>query len=117
MRLVRLSFLALLAVGLVTYEVDCSATMTPEQAMQCCNSMDCSSHEHHGQDCCKTMPSMHTPFVQPPSVRGVPFHPVLFAAVPPYGQSPDVATATIIIAADCHAPPILYSSAPRPLRI
>jgi len=48
------------------------AATTPEQAMQCCNSMPCSSHGHeHSQDCCKTTQAMHRPFVQPSSVHCV----------------------------------------------
>src|SRR5450631_4303844 len=110
MQLVRAVFLALLVVGLATFAYDCGATMTPEQAMQCCNSMPCSSHGHDGQDCCKTMPSMHSPFV-PSSVRGVSFSPVLFAVMPPAGQSLDLAPPEIIASADFHAPPIPNSTA------
>ena len=87
--------------------------MTPEQAMQCCNSMPCSSHGHDGQDCCKTMPSMHSPFVPSSSVRGVSFSPVLFAVMPPAGQSPDSALAEISTSADFHAPPIPHLNRPQ----
>ena len=117
MQLVRTIFLALLVVSLATYAVDCGATMTPEQAMQCCNSMPCSSHGHDGQDCCKTMPSMHSPFVPSSSVRSASFSPVLFAVMPPAGQSPDLALAEISTSADFHAPPIPNSTVLRPLRI
>src|ERR1700758_3303990 len=65
--------IAALAVALAVYAFDCGAMTTPERAMQCCNSMPCSSQGHHGQDCCKTMPAMHAPFVQPSFVRGVPY--------------------------------------------
>jgi hypothetical protein len=117
MRLVRPIFLTLLAVSLATYAFDCGASaMTPEQALQCCNSMPCSSHGHDGQDCCKTMASMHAPFMQS-SVRGASFSPLLFAVVPPSGQSPDLPPAAIIISADCHAPPVFSSFGLRPLRI
>src|SRR5450755_3469333 len=111
MRLGRPIFLALLALSLTTYSLDCGATMTPEQAMQCCNSMPCSSHGHDGQDCCKTMPSMHAPFVQSSSVRGPSFSAVLFAVVPPVGQCSNLEQSAIIIATDCHAPPIPNSTA------
>src|SRR5664279_6294280 len=111
MRLGRPIFLAVLVLSLATYALDCGATMTPEQAMHCCNSMPCSSHGHDGQDCCKTMPSMHAPFVQSSSVRGASFSPVLFAVMPQVGQSPDLAFAEIGTAADFHAPPIPNSTA------
>src|SRR5580693_1602385 len=117
MRLARPIFLAVLALILATYAVDCGATMTPDQAMQCCNSMPCSSHGHDRQDCCKTMPSMSAPYVQTPSVRGPSFSPVLFASMPPTVESPDLASCTNTIAADFHAPPISNSTALRPLRI
>src|SRR5260370_16928816 len=68
----------LLAAALAAYAFDCSAAATPEQAMQCCNAMHCSSHGHHGQDCCKTMPSTHGPFVQVASVHGITAFPVAF---------------------------------------
>src|SRR5450432_4498838 len=110
MQFVRTVFLALLVVGLATFAYDCGATVTPEQAMQCCNSMPCSSHGHDGQDCCKTMPSMHAPFVQSSSVRGASFSPVLFAVMPPIGRSLDLALADISTSADFHAPPIPNST-------
>jgi hypothetical protein len=117
MRLDRPIFLALLALSLATYAVDCGATMTPDQAMQCCNSMDCSSHGHDSQDCCKTMRSMHAPFVQSSPEGGASFSPVLFAVMPSVGQCSNLAPSAIIIATDCHAPPIPNSAALRPLRI
>src|SRR5271167_99465 len=104
MRLGRPIFLAVLAVSLATYAFDCSATATAEQAMQCCNSMPCSSHGHDAQDCCKTMPSVHAPYVQTSSVRGPSFSPVLFVSMPPFGEFPDTASAANTIAAHCHAP-------------
>jgi hypothetical protein len=63
--------------------VDCEAATTPEQAMQCCKSMHCSSHGRHGQECCKTMPTMPAPFVPPSSVHGASFSPVVFAVMAP----------------------------------
>jgi hypothetical protein len=58
MRSIKPLFVAILALVLGAYAFDCEAATTPEQAMQCCKSMLCSSHGHHGQDCCKTMPTM-----------------------------------------------------------
>jgi hypothetical protein len=39
----RAAFAALLVVALAAYAFDCGAAANPEQAMQCCNSMPCSS--------------------------------------------------------------------------
>src|SRR5215472_11098334 len=67
----RLNAVAVLGVALAAYALDCSGMTTPEQAMQCCNSMPCSSQSDHAQDCCKTMPAMHAPFVQPSSTSSI----------------------------------------------
>ena len=117
MPLIKPLFLAVLAVALAAYAFDCGAATTPEQAMQCCNSMSCSSHGHHAQDCCKTMTVMHTPFVQPSSIHGVSTSPLVFAVLPATGKSHAVDSSKRAIAAHCHAPPIRYAPAPLPLRI
>lgn len=70
MRLARAILMVVLVVALAAYALDCSAMTTPEQAMQCCASMPCSPHGHDGQDCCKSMPSLHAPFVQSTSAHG-----------------------------------------------
>ena len=87
MRLAKPIFLALLTVAVASYAFDCGATATPEQAMECCNSMPCSSQGHHGQDCCKTMPAMHAPFVQPSSVHGISYSPVVVAVLTTFDES------------------------------
>jgi hypothetical protein len=117
MRLAKPIFLAVLAVALTAYAFDCGATTTPEQAMQCCNSMPCSSHGHHAQDCCKTMQAMHAPFVQPSSVHGVSYSLVVFAVLPGSSESPALVSSNRVVVAHCHAPPIRYAPAPLPLRI
>jgi hypothetical protein len=117
MRLGKPIFLALLAVALAAYAFDCGAATTPEQAMQCCNSMACSSHGHHAQDCCKDMPAMRSPFVQPSSVHGVSYSPVVFAVMPATGESQVLNSSNRVIAAHCHAPPIRSAPSPLPLRI
>src|SRR5437016_829378 len=86
MRLAKSMFVALLTVAFAAYAFDC-AVATPEQAMQCCDSMPCSSHGHHAQDCCKTMQSMHAPFAQPSSVHGASYSSLVFAALPANGES------------------------------
>ena len=59
--------MTLLGIALVAYALDCSAMVTPQHAVECCQSMGCSSQGHTSEDCCKTMPAMHAPFVQPSS--------------------------------------------------
>ncbi len=117
MRLAKTIFLAALAVALAAYAFDCRAATTPEQAMQCCNSMSCSSHGHHAQDCCKTMPAIHAPFVQPSTVHGVSYSPLAFAVLPATSESIALGSYNRVIAAYCHAPPIRYTLVPLPLRI
>jgi hypothetical protein len=70
MRFCKPILMAALVVALAAYAFDCGAVTTPEQAMQCCASMPCAPHGHDGQDCCKSMPSMHAPFVQSAAVHG-----------------------------------------------
>ena len=115
MHLVRPIFLAVLTVVLAMYAFDCGAITTPEQAMQCCNSMPCSSQGHHDQDCCKTMAAMHAPFVQPSSLRHVPTSAAVSAVPTASSESQSVDSSVGTIAAHCNAPPIL--SLPFPLRI
>jgi hypothetical protein len=118
MRLAKPFFLVVLAVALAAYAFDCGGMTTPEQAMQCCDTMACSSHGHEqSRDCCKTMPAMHAPFVQPSSVQGVSRSPLVLAVLPATGKSLALDSPGRVIAAHCHAPPIRYTPAPPPLRI
>jgi hypothetical protein len=117
MRLTKPILLAVLAIALAMYAFDCGAPTTPEQAMQCCNSMPCSSDGHHPQDCCKTMSAMHAPFVQPSSVHGVSYAPLVFALLPATSESLPMDSSNRVIAAHCHAPPIPFAPAKLPLRI
>src|SRR2546430_5823658 len=88
MGLFRPILVAVVGLALASHAFDCFAAANTEQAMQCCNSMHCSSHAHHGQDCCKRMPSVRSPFVQPSSVHGVSFSPTLLAVMPARGELP-----------------------------
>jgi hypothetical protein len=117
MYLAKQIFVLVAVVLLGVYAFDCEAMTTPEQAMQCCNSMPCSPQGHHEQDCCKTMPSMHAPFVQPSSVHGVSFASFVFAVLPTCGESLGMDSYAGHVAAQSHAPPIFYASALTPLRI
>src|SRR5258708_10479053 len=118
MRLVKPFFLAVLGFALAAYGFDCGATMTPEEAMQCCGSMPCShSMDQDEQDCCATMPAMHAPFVQSSAGHGISAANVVFAVVPTssellVGDSPGHFVAT-----HSHGPPIFHSPASLPLRI
>jgi hypothetical protein len=116
MRFAKPIFLTLLTITLAAYAIDCGAT-TPEQAMECCNSMACSSQGHHGQDCCKTMPAMHAPFVQPSFTHGVQTSPVAVAVLAKFDESCGVDSPARTLAENSHAPPIIYTPSPSPLRI
>jgi hypothetical protein len=118
MRSAKRTVMVLLAVGLATYAFDCLAMSTPDAAMQCCNTMACSSHGHeHSQECCKTMPSMHAPFIQLASTHALPFSPVFVAVLPTFSASQVLDSPSSVLMAHCHAPPIPQAAAPSPLRI
>lgn len=118
MRVAHAILVAAIIVTLSAYAIDCGVMTAPEQAMQCCKSMPCHSHGHGSQDCCKTMPAMHAPFVQASISHDV---------SQPRAELGTVSTATAgltianpserIVPALSHAPPILSSAASTPLRI
>jgi hypothetical protein len=118
MRLARPILTAVVVVALAGYGLDCSAMSTPEEAMQCCDSMPCPSQgPDHSQDCCKTMPSIQAPFVQPHSAAGALFTLVALALLPDVMASQDVdSSARVLFTALSHAPPIPQAT-PAPLRI
>jgi hypothetical protein len=109
--------LAVVAVLLAAYGFNCDAMSTPEQAMKCCDSMPCSSHGHHGQDCCKTMVSMHAPFVQSSVAQGTAFSLTALAAIPAHSEFAGLDYSGLSVRAHCHAPPIFSPPSRRPLRI
>ena len=113
----RLTLTIAIVAALSAYAFDCLAMATPEQAMECCKSMHCSSHGHHGQDCCKAMPTTRTPFVQPSSAHGTTFSPVALIVMHACGESLRYDSSPRNIAEYCHAPPIIYLPAPVPIRI
>ena len=109
--------MTLVALSFAAYAFDCGGMMTPEQAMQCCNSMPCSSQGHNGQDCCKTMPSMHAPFVQLTTAHAG-FSIDVLAVLPAASESMDLNSSARSVTSHWHAPPLLHSSPPPlPLRI
>jgi hypothetical protein len=116
MRFAKPLLLTVMAIAFATYAFDCLAMSTPDAAMQCCDTMHCSSHGH-SQKCCKTMPSMHHPFVQPSSTHAPSFSPVFVAVLPRFNALQALDSPSNVLAAHCHAPPILPSVALSPLRI
>jgi len=117
MRFSKAILVLFIAVAVMVYAFDCSAMTTPDEAMQCCNSMPCSPHGHQGQDCCTTMPSMHAPFVKSASVHSV--KPLGFQlAVLASGQD-FVNSDSFIgrVAIHSHAPPDNHAFDLTPLRI
>lgn len=117
MRFAGRVLVAVLAVALAGYALDCVGMTTPEQAMQCCNSMRCPSHGHRGQDCCNRMPSSHGVLGQPSSVPDVSFSPIALGAAQAFDQSHSYGSFSRVIAEEAHAPPFLDSPALLPLRI
>jgi len=98
-----------LVLALAGYTIDCVAE-TPQQAMQCCKTMQCSSNGHHDIDCCKTMPGVRAALGQPSCVQGHAFDHTALAVVALNISSSFDSSRTGVIA-HSHAPPI-YSSPP-----
>jgi hypothetical protein len=121
MRKARPIVVALIAMILAAYASDCSAMASPEQAMQCCQSMgmECASHGLSAMDCCSSMQSAQSPFVMP----AAPSHDssmtlLVFAVLPAAENQPaELSLSGELLTAQSHAPPIFSLSAPLPLRI
>ena len=109
-------FSAVLTVCLIAYAFDCAPMATAQQATQCCKSMQCMSHHHHGQDCCKSMPSAHDVVGQPSSANHS-FASVVCGLAGPFGASPGVTTSARLIADQSHAPPVFSQPTVLTLRI
>lgn len=110
------ALLALLTVAFAAYGSDCLAMTTPQQAMRCCGSMHCSSHNHRTQDCCQTMQASQLPFVEA-SVSGIFPHLVAIAEVPGAIEAPKLDSPAFDVGLRCHAPPLTCVLAPPPIRI
>src|ERR1700730_8801903 len=118
MRLIGPFLLAVMAIAFATYALDCLAMATPDAAMQCCDTMHCSSHGHqHSQECCKTMPAMHAPFVQTASAHAPSFSPAFVAVLAGLSASQLLDSPSRVLTAHCHAPPVPQAAAPLPLRV
>ncbi|HLY98439.1 MAG TPA: hypothetical protein VKT33_05170 [Candidatus Angelobacter sp.] len=120
MRKARPILVALIAVVLAVYASDCSAMASPEQAMQCCQSMgmECASHGLSAMDCCSSMQSAQAPFVMSAAPSHDSFATLLvFAVLPAENLSAELNSSGELLTAQSHAPPIFNLSAPLPLRI
>jgi hypothetical protein len=105
---------------------------TPEQAMQCCASMNCPSMGRHGMgdrgmghqdmgdqgmDCCKSMPKHDSAFVLPSALHGISQNAVVVALLPVANPLLGNASLALGIAECSHAPPVFSPPTALPLRI
>src|SRR6185312_17458738 len=104
-----------LVLALAGYTIDCVAE-TPQQAMQCCKTMQCSSNAHYNVDCCKAMPGVRAALGQPSCVQGHAFDHTALVVVPLNISSCFDSSRTAAIA-QSHAPPISSSPPLSALRI
>src|SRR5215475_4414002 len=109
MRFAKPILVAVLSFAFAAYGFDCSPMMSPDKAMECCDSMNC-SHGMHGEDCCRTAPSVHAPFVQPASTHSVAFTPLAFAVLPTFIDMSSTDHADGRVALRLHDPPLLVDS-------
>lgn len=116
MRFRRAILVAFVGLALGSYVVDCSGMTTPDEANNCCQSMPCSSSGHN-QECCKTMPQMHAPFIQAPSAHRLSFTPGLIAVLPVFQEPLILESTTDGLVASLHAPPGTSPPATKPIRI
>ena len=85
--------------------------------MQCCQSMPCTPHHGNSEDCCKTMPSMHAPFVQPAATPAVSAVHIVLGILPAHYSITNIDFSANRLAANSHAPPAGSSPPIQPLRI
>jgi hypothetical protein len=117
MHFARPILIVVLGFVFAAYGFDCSPIMSPDQAMECCDSMNC-SHGMHGEDCCQTGTSIHVPFVQPASMHSVAFAPLDFVVQPASILISSIDHMDERAALRVHDPPLIFHSiAPLQLRI
>ena len=109
--------IAVMGIALGAYAFDCAPMTTLEQAMRCCDAMDCATQGHHDQDCCQTAPSLHAPFVQAASVHGPVFAPAVFAMLPATAQPSARPSGAALLHLSSEGPPGSDPPAQPPLRI
>lgn len=118
MVLARSALMVVMAAALAAYGFDCPVASSSDEAMQCCDTMACSSPGHeHSDDCCKTMPTAHAPFVQTHSPHATQIAFALFAILPADSCQGLDFSGQIAVTAHSHAPPISQSAIHAPLRI
>jgi hypothetical protein len=110
MSFVKPILVAVLGFAFAGYGYDCSPMMSAHEAMECCDSMNC-SHGMHGEDCCRTAPSMHAPFVQPALTHSISFTPLALAVPPASVQFHSIDHAGEGVAFRFHDPPPFFASA------
>jgi hypothetical protein len=109
---------ALLTAALGLYAADCSAMLTPQQAMQCCKTMHCPSSLHHTQHCCRTMPNVRAALGQPSSIQSAPLAHTISAPLPVANMAlTQVPKTSSYVIADFHSPPAAFSPPAFSLRI
>src|SRR5579864_5655274 len=108
--------IAVLSVSLAFYGLDCAGMTTPQQAMQCCQSMQCMSHQQHHTDCCKTMPSASVDVGQP-TPFALSLTPVACVVAVASNDAASVTSAVRVVEHQSHAPPLLLFGSILPLRI
>src|SRR5262245_6590420 len=108
MRVARVIFTVALVTGLAVFSLDCFAAATPDEAMQCCDSMPCPHHSGDAsQDCCQDMPSMHGPLACPRAINIASHAPVALAMLPAVNASQGLGfAANTLLAEKSHAPPL-----------
>jgi hypothetical protein len=117
MAVVKRIVLMVAVVALAIYGLDCMAMTTPEQAMQCCNSMPCSTTGHHGQDCCKMMPLVNAAFLRSPYRSIAPVAHMVGTAISGVANASAALHESASVSPLSHAPPIRNSPASLPIRI
>src|SRR5438309_1064779 len=118
MKFARSTLMVVIAMALACYGFDCPVTSASGEEMQCCDTMACSSPGHQqSDDCCKTMPSTHSPFVKTYSSQNTHVAVVLFAVLPVLnGHRVDFSTQSVLTA-HANAPPVSAAPTQAPLRI
>jgi hypothetical protein len=68
--------------------------------------MDCSSHRHQGQDCCRAEPAIHSVIGQPSSAQCISLSPVALGVVPTFCGFQGIEVHARMIVEHSHGPPL-----------
>jgi len=115
MRLLRHGVVAMLMLAMAAFSIDCLAE-SPQQAMQCCHAMRCSSSSHIGKNCCQTMPAMRATLGQPLSAH-VASSTAVLGLVAETEKTSTLSSFARPAIEHTHAPPLASSPPLLPLRI